>query len=124
MVERQSARDGDAGAVRAGRRLTPEHSRNRRALQCSAEIDELLWRLGDALGKGRLTDWELNFARSILGQAKRGRGRWSPSEKQLAAVRRIIAGLAEPAENLIDDGAGDGRRVHCSPCATVLGWEP
>ena len=39
MAERQSARDGDAGAVRAGRRLNPEHSRNRRALQCSAEIN-------------------------------------------------------------------------------------
>ena len=44
MPEKQSARgDGDADAVRAGRRLTPEHSRKRRALQCSAEIGSVRW---------------------------------------------------------------------------------
>lgn len=106
MPDMQSARDGDAGVLRAGRRLTSEHSQTRRALQCSARIDEMLWRLGDALRLGRLSDWERDFAKSILGQAKRGRRRWNPTGKQLATLRRLIAGLAEPdTEPLIDDGA-------------------
>jgi len=109
VPEKQSARgDGDAGAVRAGRHFTPEHSRNRRALQCSARIDELLWRLGDALRLGRLEGWGRDFAKSILGQAKRGRRRWHPSEKQLATMRRLLVEQAEPDTGpLIDDGGDD-----------------
>ena len=93
------------GGVRcfAGRLNTQDNSRNRRALQDSAKIDELLFRLGEALRLGRLDGWELNFAKSVLGQAKARRSRWSPSEKQLAAIRRIIAGLAESSEDLVDD---------------------
>ena len=33
----------DAGAVKAGRRFTPEYSRDRRALQDSAEIGSARW---------------------------------------------------------------------------------
>ena len=70
----------------------------------SAKSDEKLWRLGDALRMGRLDGRERDFAKSILGQPKRGGRRWHPSEKQLATVRRILAGLAVPAGGLIDGG--------------------
>ncbi len=107
MTQIENARC-DTGAVKAGRHFTPEHSRNRRALQDSAKIDELLWRLGDAISMGRLEGWGRDFAKSILGQAKRGRRRWHPSEKQLHTMRRLLVEQAEPDTGpLIDDGGGD-----------------
>ena len=96
------ADDGGAFECLAGRRDTSKDRQFRRALQCSAKVDELLWRLGDALRTGRLDGWERDFAKSLLGQAKRGRSRWNPSAKQLATARRILDGLAYPAENLND----------------------
>lgn len=66
-------------------------------------VDELLWRPGRAVRAGRLEVWKRSFALSTLGQATRPR--WNPSEKQLATLRRLIAGLAQPAEALIDDEA-------------------
>ena len=85
----------------------------------SAEIDELLWRLGRALRAGRLTEWERGFALSLLGQAKRPR--WNPSAKQVATLRRVIAELAEPADDLIDNVGGVIVRAaplhwHCACC--------
>ena len=105
MAERHNpARSATGGAKCFADRLnTPEHSRNRRALQCSARIDELLWRLGDALRLGRLEGWGRDFAKSILGQAKRGRRRWHPSEKQLHTMRQLVAEQAEAEATLIDD---------------------
>ncbi len=104
MAERHNPARSATGGVRcfASRLNTPEHSRNRRALQCSARIDELLWRLGDALRLGRLEGWGRDFAKSILGQAKRGR-RWSPSGKQLHTMRRLLVEQAEAEATLIDD---------------------
>ncbi len=101
-MENPAAGDGGASERRACRLDVSDNNQNRRALQCSAKVDELFWRLGEALRTGRLSDWEWDFAKSLLGQAKRGRSRWNPSAKQLAAVRRILDGLADPAENLID----------------------
>ncbi len=112
MAERHNPARSATGGVRcfASRLNTPERSRNRRALQCSARIDEMLWRLGDALRMGRLDGWEQDFVKSILGQAKRGRSRWHPSEKQLHTMRRLLAEQAEPgAGPLIDDGGDDDR---------------
>lgn len=97
---------GGAPESHAGRLDVSDNSGNRRAMQCSAEIDELLWKLGNALRAGRLTAWERSFALSVLGQAKRPC--WSPSGKQLATLRSVIAGLVEPdTRPLIDDGGGD-----------------
>ncbi len=105
----ESPAAGDDGVPRwlAGRRDASEHTQNCRALQDSAKIDEMLWRLGDALRMGRLDGWGRDFARSLLRQAKRGRSRWHPSEKQLHTMRRLVAELAEPAEDLIDGGDND-----------------
>ncbi len=101
---------GEGGVRRrlAERLDASDINHNRCALQCSARLDELLWRLGDALRMDRLDGWEQDFARSILGQAKRGRRRWNPSEKQLHTMRRLGAELVEPdAGPLIDDGGDD-----------------
>ena len=110
MAERHNPARSATGGVRcfAGRLNTSELSRKRCALQDSAKIDELLWRLGDALRMGRLDGWEQDFVKSILFQAKcRGR-RWNPSTKQLATMRRLIAGLAESDTGpLVDEDGGD-----------------
>lgn len=66
--------------------------------RAAACVDELLVRLGDRLRLGHLTDWERQFALSVLGQAKRRGARWAPTGKQLGVLRRII-------ERPADDGA-------------------
>ena len=70
----------------------------------SAEIDELVWKLGQRLRAGKISrdEWSHGFVRSILKHNKR-RG-WIPSPKQLKAMRALVAELAEPNEDLIDDG--------------------
>jgi hypothetical protein len=70
-------------------------------LPCS---DECVWRLGRALRMGRLESgsWGFNFTRSILRHSKRRN--WQPSNKQLGAMRCLLAELAEPVEDLIDGG--------------------
>ena len=108
MMENPAAGDDGVPRCLAGRRDASENKQNRRALQDSAKIDELLWRLGDALRMGHIEGWERDFAKSLLGQAKRRRSRWNPSVKQLATLRRVIAGLAEPDTGpLIDEDGGD-----------------
>ncbi len=110
MTRKQESPAVQGGAFEglAGQRDTSKDRPNHRALQDSAKIDELLWRLGDALRMGRIEDWERDFAKSILGQAKRRGRRWSPSTKQLATMRRLIAGLAESDTGpLVDEDGGD-----------------
>ncbi len=70
----------------------------------SAEIDELVWKLGQRLRAGKISrdDWSHGFVRSILRHNKRPA--WVPSPKQLYSMRQLIAELAEPDEDLIDDG--------------------
>ena len=86
-----------------------EHTQNRRAMQCSVEIDELVWKLGRRLQSGHLDKWDRDFAKSILAQYKRPR--WSPSARQLVVVRRLISAPVEPAgvpdEILIDEADDD-----------------
>ena len=67
-------------------------------------IDERCYRLGRALRAGRLEpdSWGFNFTRSILKQNKRRD--WMPSERQLSVMQKLVAELAEPDEDLIDDG--------------------
>jgi hypothetical protein len=69
-------------------------------------IDEIVWRLGEALRRHRLEGWEIGFAASIVRQAKRGD--WSPSTRQERAMRNLVDGLM--TEALIDDGASEGAR--------------
>ncbi len=73
----------------------------------SAEIDELVWKLGQRLRAGKISrdDWGHDFIRSILKQNKRRN--WMPSERQLSVMQKLVAELAEPAEDLIDEGGGD-----------------
>ena len=70
----------------------------------SAEIDELVWKLGQRLRAGKISrdDWSHGFVRSILKQNKR-RG-WMPSERQLSVMQKLVSELAEPDEDLIEDG--------------------
>ncbi len=84
------------------------HTRPRPDLQATPRIDEILWRLGQALKSGRLSEWESGFARGLLGQAKRGGPRWRPSGKQLAVIDRILAEIRQPEttdDPLIDEEA-------------------
>lgn len=68
----------------------------------SPALDEFLWRPDRALRAGRRKARELDFARSALGPSKHPR--WSPSGEQIVTIRHLIAGLAEPAESLINVG--------------------
>ena len=110
MAQKQESPTGEGGALdcHAERLDSSEHTQNRRALQDSARLDELLWKLSGRLRAGRFDDWERDFALSVLGQAKRPR--WSPSARQMVVIQRLIdkpAPSAEPTESLIDDGGGD-----------------
>ena len=73
----------------------------------SAEIDELVWKLGQRLRAGKISrdDWGHGFVRSILKQNKRRN--WMPSERQLSTMQKLLAELSEPDEDLVDDGDGD-----------------
>ena len=66
--------------------------------------DECVYRLRRALRAGRLgpDSWGFNFTRSILRHSKRRN--WEPSDKQLYSMRALVAELAAPNEDLIDDG--------------------
>ena len=66
--------------------------------------DECIFRLHNALRAGRISrdSWGHGFTRSLLRHNKR-RG-WIPSPKQLRAMRKLVAELAAPNEDLIDDG--------------------
>ena len=81
---------------------------SRRDLQDSARADELLCRLADRLRRPGLSDFEAGFAKSILGQAKRGGPSWRPSERQRAVAWRIIASPADDGTDMVllepDDG--------------------
>ena len=72
-------------------------------MQFQPGVDECVWRLGRALRMGRISrdGWGFGFTLSILKNNKR-RG-WTPSPKQLSAMRDLVAELAEPTEALIDD---------------------
>lgn len=85
------------------------HTRNRRALQLSAETDELLIRLRDRFGRPGLTDFEAGFIKSIFRQAKRGGSHWRPTARQLGVIREIVSRPTEPADDmlLIEDEGGD-----------------
>lgn len=88
-----------------------EFSGERRELQHSAYVDELLVRLRDRLNLGRLDEWEGRFARSILGQARRGGWRWKPSPRQLDNIERIVSrGWCDRADDepLIEEWPTEG----------------
>lgn len=55
-------------------------------------IDEVVWRLHDALRKNRLDGWEAKFAASIVRQSRRPD--WWPSEKQERLMRRMAEELS------------------------------
>ena len=63
-------------------------------------LDEVIWRLGNALRTGRLTDWQRGFAASIAKNMKRAS--WEPSDRQEWAMRKIVDELAVPDGDLID----------------------
>lgn len=71
-------------------------------------IDEILWRLGQALRSGALSAWERGFAKSCLGAAKRGRGEWCPTARQEAVMRRIVAEQHIEDVPLIEEIGGAG----------------
>ncbi len=73
----------------------------------SAEIDELVWKLGQRLRAGKISrdDWSHGFVRSILKQNQRRN--WMPSERQLSTMRRLVAELAEPDTGPLIDGGDD-----------------
>lgn len=56
------------------------------------ELEVALLRMA-TLARRAPTEWERNFARSILRNAKRPA--WRPSEKQQRVMRRMIAALFE-----------------------------
>lgn len=61
----------------------------------------VLWHARRILRDG--TEWERGFTRSILRMARRKD--WLPTQKQLSAMRRIVAERAQPDEiELIEDG--------------------
>lgn len=98
-----AAGDGGAPGCLSGRLDAWLDRRICWAIQYCAEVDGLIWRLNRALQTGRLKGWERSFAMGVLDQAKCRR--WSPSNKQLATMRRLIAGLA--AETDIDETDSD-----------------
>ncbi|MDH3669342.1 MAG: hypothetical protein OEN23_20705 [Paracoccaceae bacterium] len=70
--------------------------------------EECIHRLGRAMRRGAFErgTWAHGFTASLLGQAKRRN--WHPSDKQLHAMRRMLAELAEPEGALIDwDDSGE-----------------
>ena len=93
--------------MKAGRRFTRENNHPSAETQYQPCADECCYRLGRALRLGRLEPgtWSFNFVRSVLRHSKR-RG-WTASPKQLENMRRVLAELAEPDENLIDGGDND-----------------
>ncbi len=106
MLEKQSARLGlaDAELSKADELFARQNSQTDTERQFLPGVDECVFRLGRALRAGRLEpdSWGFNFVRSILRHCKR-RG-WEPSEKQLDAMRGVLADLAESDGALIDDG--------------------
>ena len=71
-------------------------------------VDECVYRLRRALRRGRFEpdSWGFNFTRSVLRHSKRAA--WVASPKQLAAMRGLVAELAEPDTGpLVDDGGDD-----------------
>ena len=99
------AGDGGAFGCLAGRLDGSKDKPKHRRMQFQPGADECIYRLGRALQKGRLKAWGFNFVRSVLRHNMR-RG-WKPSEKQLTAMRGLVAELAEPDEDLIDGGDDD-----------------
>ena len=73
----------------------------------SAEIDELVWKLGQRLRAGKIgrDDWGHGFVRSIPKQRQRRNG--MPSERKWSTMQKLVAERSEPDEDLIDDGGGD-----------------
>jgi hypothetical protein len=57
-------------------------------------IDEVCFRITDALRSGRLQGWQRGFAASIAKNLKRPN--WCPTAKQEWAMRRVIADLRSP----------------------------
>ncbi len=90
------------GVSSVGRFCTTSGSRPSDQTQYLPCADECAYRLGRALRKGRISrdDWGFGFTLSILRHSKRRD--WKPSEKQLSAMRRLVAELAEP-DSLIDE---------------------
>ena len=95
---------GTGVQVEVGVRIATYSSKPSGQTQHLPCADECAYRLGRALRKGRIgrDDWGFGFTLSILRHSKRRD--WKPSEKQLSAMRRLVAELAEPdAGSLIDE---------------------
>ena len=106
MAQTKERPPGGTGAKvgSSGRKTTTSGSRPSDETQHLPCADECAYRLGRALRKGRIArdDWGFGFTLSILRHSKRRD--WKPSEKQLSALRRLVAELAEPdAGSLIDE---------------------
>lgn len=56
-------------------------------------IEELLFYMKTVAAQAS-SEWEANFARSILRQSKKPT--WTPSEKQLWTMRRMVSDLFSP----------------------------
>lgn len=75
-------------------------------------VDELVFRLRDALTRQRLDGWELRFAVSIVARSKRGE--FVPTARQETCMRRIVSELRhnQPSfggeASLIDESDGGG----------------
>lgn len=59
-------------------------------------IDECLHWLPSILRKSELSEWERDFARSILAQSKRRK--WKPSPKQIQIMRGLVDDMFAPAD--------------------------
>ena len=102
-----AAGDGGVSDCLAGRLDGPDNSHPTPEKQFAPGPDECCYRLGRALKAGRIEpgSWGFDFIRSILRHNKRPG--WVPTPKQLYNIRRLVAELTEPADDLIDDGGGD-----------------
>jgi hypothetical protein len=74
-------------------------------------VDECVWRLQRALRNGRINpdEWGFGFTLSLMRHVKR-RG-WKPSDKQLFAMRRLVAELSVQTDDVLidaDDVAENG----------------
>jgi hypothetical protein len=63
-------------------------------------IDEVCFRITNALRAGKLEGWERGFAASVAKNLKRSN--WCPSVKQEWAMRRLVDELHDPEIELMD----------------------
>lgn len=69
----------------------------------SDALDFMLFRLGETLRSGFLSEWERGFVRSILRHAKRPA--WTPTPKQLRMMKRVLRDARADDRPMIEEDA-------------------